>query len=346
MINDLILDYVNQNAFPGMTYSIVSNGEVKIGCAGFKQLVPQKKEVAEDTLYDIASLTKVVVVVTIISKLIDRNIINLNDKVQKYLPNFKYGDITVYHLLTHTSGLPADLNSKEIVSRTELLKQVYNLEKQYETGTQVIYSDIGYILLGELIANIYNKPLDVVALEEVFTPLNMLSTGYRPTEKSKCAPTEVTAERGVIQGIVHDEKACSLDGVAGAAGVFTNAIDLSNFLLMVLNDGVYEGKQFLSKKIIDLWFEPLVYEKQNDRYRSLCWIVGKNKLVINQGENIISFTGFTGPSLSIDRERKIGIALLTNRVHPSRDNRLVAQIRPLITEHIYEILLKKAKVNQ
>lgn len=331
---------VENGVFPGMNYGIVGTEDI-MGSVGYKQLVPTKEESSIDTLYDIASLTKVVVIVTLISKMIDEKKITFLDKVQTYLNLFKYDDINIYHLLTHTSGLPADLDSKEIVSKEEILNQIYDKEKIYETGSAVIYSDLGYILLGEIIEKVYNKPLDVVAKEEIFIPLEMSSTTYNPNFKENCAPTEVTEQRGLIKGIVHDEKACSLGGIAGHAGVFSTVKDMMNFVKMVLNDGRYDDKQFLSKDMIDLWFKPQVYDVKFEWSRSLCWITGFNDIVIEEGLDVISFCGFTGPSISIDRDKKLGIILMTNRVHPTRDNRLLTKERPNISKEIYEKMYTK-----
>ncbi|MBQ9319039.1 MAG: beta-lactamase family protein [Bacilli bacterium] len=343
-LNDKINDLVADNVIPGMTYAIIKDETVNIGSSGYKSLLPLPTMVKDDTIYDIASLTKVLVIVPLISQLIDNEIVNFNDKVTKYLPRFKYSDITIYQLLTHTSGLPADLSSKEILSKEEILKQIYSLDKIYEPGSKVVYSDIGYILLGEVIEHIYHQSLDIVVKEELFIPLEMYDTSYNPLDKDRCAPTEVTLDRGIIQGIVHDEKACSMNGIAGNAGVFSTVHDLSNFVSMVLNNGIYKGKRILSEEIIDLWFQPLIYEKERNRYRSLCFIVGNNDLVIEEGNNdVISFNGFTGPSISIDRDNHLGIILMTNRIHPTRDNRKISDERPKITNLIYENLVYSNK---
>lgn len=339
-LDNIIENDVKKGVFPGMTYGIVSGGEIILGGAGYKSLVPKSSNIDINTLYDIASLTKVVVVVPIICKLLVQKKIKLTDSVNKYLPRFRYNEINIAHLLLHISGLPADTNCKKIVTKEELMNQVYAAEKIYKEETKVLYSDLGYILLGEVIEKIYGKPLDIVAKEEVFIPLEMNSTCFNPVDKKVCAPTEVTADRGIIQGNVHDEKAYSLGGVAGHAGVFTNAEDLTKFLSMILNDGIYNGKEFLPKEIIDTWFKTIVYDKKNEWTRSFCWITGVNDLVMKEGENAIAFTGFTGPSLSVDRDKKIGIVLLTNRIHPTRDNKLLSQERPNITEEIYKHLVK------
>lgn len=331
---------VENGVFPGMNYEIVSNEDI-MGSVGYKQLVPYKEKLDIDTLYDVASLTKVIVTVPLICKLICDKGMRFDDKVKKYLPRFKHYDVTIYHLLSHTSGLPADLDSKKITTKHVILDEVYSKDKIYETGKEVVYSDLGYILLGEIIEKVYNKPLDIVASEEIFTPLQMYNTSYKPTNIQDCAPTEIVNGKEPINGFVHDEKACSMNGVAGHAGVFSNVPDLMKFVKMILNNGVYNNKQFLSKDMIDLWFRPMVYEKQNERTRSLCWITGVNDIVNREGENVISFSGFTGPSLSIDRDRKLGIVLMTNRVHPTRDNKKLTAERPLISKEIYDSLYTK-----
>lgn len=339
-INDKINDLVANQVIPGMTYAIIKDDTINIGSSGYKALLPSSTIVQDDTIYDIASLTKVLVIVPLISQLIDKKIVNFDDKVIKFLPQFKHSDITIYQLLTHTSGLPADLTSKEILSKEKILEQIYSLDKTYKTGSKVVYSDIGYMLLGEVIEHIYHQPLDIIAKENLFIPLEMNDTSYNPLDKDRCAPTEVTLDRGIIQGIVHDEKACSMNGVAGNAGVFSTAHDLAHFVSMILNNGVYKGKKILSEEIVSYYFEPLIYEQERNRYRSLCFIVGNNDLVIKEGNNdIISFNGFTGPSISIDRKNNLGIVLMTNRVHPTRNNRLISDERSKITNLVYKNLV-------
>ena len=257
--------------------------------------------------------------------------------MKTYLKEFKYSDITIFDLLTHTSGLNADLGDKKIIPKAELIKQVFLQEKIFQTGSKVLYSDIGYILLGLIIEKIYNKPLDIVAKKEIFEPLNMLDTTYNPVDKLRCVPTEVTAERGIVLGIVHDEKACSLNGVAGHAGVFTTVSDLMNFVKMILNKGVFNNKRILAEESINLLLSPLVKDDKN-RVRSFSWFVGENKLVNLGNSKTISFSGFTGPSISIDLENNIGIILLTNRVHPTRENEDFIKERANISKEIYKIL--------
>ena len=326
---------------PGFVYGVITASDNYCGSVGYSQLVPTKNKISEQYLYDIASLTKVISTVTIICRLVEKGKISFNDSVKKYLHNFKYDDITIYNLLVHNSGLPADLGGKkEIVSKDEIIRQIYLQDKEYDTSSDVLYSDLGYMLLGLIIEKVCNKSLDEVAQEEVFIPLEMYNTSFNPIDKDKCVPTEFDSKRGLVKGIVHDEKACSMNGVSGHAGVFSNISDLMNYTSMVLNDGVYKDKRYLKKETIDLWFKNLVYEEKQNRTRSLCWITNNNDLVVKNRNNIISFNGFTGPSISIDRENNIGIILLTNRIHPTRDNKKISLERPIIYENIYNELNK------
>lgn len=336
-IKNLILN----DQIVGLTSCILYKDKKDINAYGYKSIVPKKELTWPTTLYDMASLTKVLTVVPIISKLIDSKEITFNTKIKDILPGFKYDDITIYDMIVHQSGLPStiNMNDKE-QSRESLIKEIFKLDKTYKTGSDVIYSDIGYILLGLLIEKLYDEPFDIVAKNEVFNPLNMNNTTYNPIDKNNCAPTEYidASHTEVYQGIVHDWKARMLNGVAGHAGVFSNVIDISNFMQMALNKGYFNNKEFISKELIDMWYEILAYESKSDRYRSLCWIHGYNKYIINaKNDDTISFHGFAGPSISLDRENNMGICLMSNSVHPIRENRTILNtVRPIITDLIYE----------
>lgn len=343
-IEKAIEELVTKNATPGVNYAIIADDEKIVGSLGLKgkydiengEIIIKEEKNDIDTLYDLASLTKVISTVTIIFRLIEKNVLNIDDKVSKFLPRFKYDDITIYDVLTHTSGLPADYRTKDIITYDEALGKLFSSDKETEKGV-FVYSDLDYILLGLIIEKVCNKKLDIVFEEEVAIPLEMSSTGFKPKNKKNVAPTEITKNRGLVCGFVHDEKAFSMNGVAGHAGLFSNVNDLTNFCKMILNDGIYNGKKYLEKNTIDIWFHPLV---DNDQFkRSFSWFVGDNPNVI-EGENSISFSGFTGPSISIDREKNVAIVLLANRVHPTRDNSLIKYLRGEISSNIYKCLEK------
>lgn len=349
-IKQIMNELVSANATPGVNYAVIKDSTRFTGSLGLKSKYNMDNDVLKETeeindintIYDIASLTKVVCTVPIIFRLYEKGKINLSDKVKNYFPNYKYDDTTIYDLLTHTSGLPADLNSKEIISKDECIKKLFNLEKLNDKGV-FLYSDIGYMLLGLIIEKICGKSLDKVFEEEVTIPLEMRNTAFNPKYKTLIASTEITKERGCVRGIVHDEKACSMNGVAGHAGVFSNIEDLINFTSMLLSNGMFKGNQYLSKQTLNCFFTPMVNDREYKR--SFSWFVGKNPNVIEcEDADIISFNGFTGPSMSIDRKNNTAIIMMTNRVHPTRDNRLNSQMRSEISNKIYKCINMKLNV--
>lgn len=345
-VDEVVEKMCADNYFPGATYA-VSNGKTNyIGFKGNKSLIPTVEKNSIDTLYDVASLTKVIVTNTILAKALQERKINLSDKLEKYLPEYEYLNVTIYDLATHSSGLPADLDTHAIHSNEELLKQLSEVKKTYETGTDIVYSDIGFILLGKALEKIYNKSLEELAIEKVFKPLDMNSSTFKP-QREKTAPTELTKERGLVWGKAHDEKSYYSNSVLGHAGLFSTVDDIRKFTDMILNDGVVNGEVYLEKECLDLWFTPCLVGKDNIA-RSIGWIYGKCKCITgeNVSENTISHTGFTGTSIVLDRDNKRSVILLSNRVHPARDNIKLIYDRHLLVDEVLEtkIMLKK-KIN-
>ena len=335
MFKNYFIKLVKLGVFPGCNYAIIYDDKIEINSVGNKALVPDVEINDVNTLYDVASLTKVLVTNVLITKLLEEGKIKLDDKVNKYLPKFKYDNITIYHLLTHSSGLIADVKWEEVHNKEELIEFFYNKKLYYETGTDVIYSDLNFMFLGFIVEKLYGKPLDILAYEKIFKPLHMNNTCFNPTDKKLCAPTEVTDKRGVVRGIVHDEKACMMGGVCGAAGVFSNIFDLVKFASMILNDGKVGNQQLISKKSIDLWATPFVKGKEGN-VRGIGFGIGKCKITGSLcSNNTIYHTGFTGQTLIIDRDNKIAIILLSNRIHPTRDNKLLMNKRKYIFNYIY-----------
>lgn len=334
-INNLI---VNKKIY-GLNVCVVYEKK-EIEAYGFKSVVPNVEIATTDTLYDVASLTKVLTVLPIICRLIDNKVIKFSTKIKSILPNFKYNDITILDLLIHQSGLPSSIDMRNIRHDKEsFINEIYKLDKSYKTGSDVVYSDIGYILLGIALEKIFdNYSLDTISRHVVFNKLNMYDTMFNPTDINRCAPTEYKNDNDVYQGEVHDWKGRLMDGVAGHAGVFSTSSDIGNFMQMVLDNGCYNNKQFISEELINMWFQTLTYEKKADRYRSLCWITGYNKFIISpRNTNTISFHGFAGPSISLDRDNHLGICQMSNSVHPIRQNKnKMNKERPIITDLIYD----------
>ncbi|HEX9309673.1 MAG TPA: serine hydrolase [Gemmatimonadaceae bacterium] len=276
---------------------------------------------AQRTIYDVASLSKVVGTTTAIMILFDEKKIGLDDPVVNYIPTFGGGDkdrVTIRQLLTHTSGLPAGRDIWRI-AQTPLEARALVLSTPLEgrPGAQYIYSDLGADVLGLLVEVVAGEPLDKFLTRRVFEPLGMNETMYRPSDtlRSRIAPTEVTPPRGYpLQGEVHDENAYALGGVAGHAGLFSTAADLSVFAQMMLNGGEYNGVQIVSKQTVDL------FTSRAFGHRALGWDTAEGDYGSGRflGPTAYGHTGFTGTSMWIDPEREMFVILLTNRVHAAR----------------------------
>lgn len=319
---------IEEEAYPGISYAIVTRDWVHLNHLGDKAWFPTRMPLSRKTIYDVASLTKVVATTPAIMRLIEMGEIRLVDSVKYYLPQFRHEGIRIFHLLTHTSGLPADIpRAFTLRTKEEVLEKVFATELMNPIGEKIVYSDIGYILLGLIIETVTGQTLDVFVTEHLFKPLAMADTGFNPLEPSRCAPTELREDEvynGYLQGIVHDEKAFAMGGVSGHAGLFSTNEDLAKFIQMVLNDGFYHGQKILSKSSIDQWFIPKVMEKRSSfgqpYSRSLGWELpsfGFSCGDLVSGETIYH-TGFTGTSLIIDRGHGLGMVFLTNHVHPKR----------------------------
>ncbi len=352
---ELVNNEININkAFPGANIAIVTDdNETKLSL-GNKRLfdVDEKGNLFDkveinslDTIYDMASLSKVVSTTSCILKLIDMGLLRVASKVKMYLPEFKYENITIWNLLTHTSGLPEGVSGlMNMTSSEEVMNAIYNTNLVYETGTSIKYSDLGFILLGKIVEVISNTTLDKFSKEHIFDPLEMFNTGYNPVNKKSCAPTEYRCDNlyhGMVQGIVHDETALLLGGVAGHAGLFSTIDDMSHFIQMILNDGMYNGKRILSEAVINYIFEPQVQEAPGvtlyGTIRSIGWMVGgfggpNGDLTFPSAT--IHHTGFTGTSLWIDRYNRVGCCILTNRVHPTRNTTKHIDARGKIANYI------------
>ena len=336
ILNNLISDAIKDGYFPGGNYCLVENNNIHLDSLGLRAIFPEKEKNDLNTVYDMASCTKVVVTTTSIFLLMEAGKLRLFDNVKKYIPELKYDNITVFDLMTHTSGYPAGIFwSKEINTRKQVLDQIYSLDIKYEKNSKILYSDIGFILLGILIENISGLNLSEFAELYIFKPLDMNNSCFNPKNKEVCAPTEIR-DNVITRGDVHDERAYTLGGVAGHAGLFSTVEDISHFIMMILNEGNYNGKQFLSKATIDLMFTPQVRELNGinliGEQRGLGWIIKGSFSSAGDlaSPETILHTGFTGTNIFIDRINKVGFSLLTNRVHPTRDNIKIIAFRAKI----------------
>ncbi|HVD06699.1 MAG TPA: serine hydrolase [Gemmatimonadaceae bacterium] len=277
--------------------------------------------IPESSIYDLASLTKVIGTTTALMVLYDEGRIHLEDPVSKYVPGFSGGwkdSVTLRHLLTHRSGLPAGRDLWRIAqSPTDARQMVIDTQLECRPGQCYIYSDLGADLLGFVIEAVSGQSLDGFLAERVFTPLGMTDTFFRPADslRTRIAPTEVTPPRGYpLRGEVHDENAYTLGGVAGHAGLFSTAADLAVFAQMMLNGGVYNGTRIVADSTVRL------FTTRAAGTRALGWDTcdSDGGCGFYLSERAYGHTGFTGTSIWIDPDREMFVILLTNRVHAAR----------------------------
>lgn len=320
-------------AFPGAAFGIVTKEASLFDAVGYSQLVPNMEKASINTIYDLASLSKVVSTTTIILMLIEQGEITLQTKVNGILGRFKHKDVTILNLLTHTSGLPSDIQDykKLCKTREDLINSAFSTNLVHKTGEKVMYSDIGYILLGLIIEKIAGK-LDEFFNNNIAKPLNMENTFYNPTEavKIKCAATELEEVRGCIKGIVHDGKAYVSGGVSGHAGLFSTVENLGKFCRMILNEGMSGSEtheRILSKNSIILMRE--CHTAGLNERRGLGWQLKDNSNSMGDlaSECSIYHTGFSGTSILIDFKNQMAFILLTNRIHPTRENKALLKLR-------------------
>lgn len=333
--HEYLLDAVKQGFIPGASFAYIDQ-EDHYDYVGYKTLIPEKEPVDEDTLYDLASLSKVVSTTTCILQLIEKGYFTLDTKVSDILADFPHKEITIQQLLAHSSGIiPDDKEYRKCHGKEELWKFFRDKDLIYEPGSRVEYSDFGFIALGFVIEHFVGN-LDQYARKSIFEPLKMLRTAYCPDDIVNCAATEVTEERGVIRGIVHDGKAMRLGGVSGNAGLFSDVKDLSRFVRMIMNDGELDDARILKAETAGLLRNS--YTQGLNINRTLGWLIADPSNPVGQyaSRHYLFHTGFTGTSIYIDLDKKISVILLTNRIHPSRANDRIRKIR----EDVHNILLK------
>lgn len=348
LIRPIFEKEIIEGRYPGVQYAVVTPENIQTDFVGYRRILPIKELLQGDELYDVASLTKVIVTTTLIMKLIETNRIHLESRVSEVLPRFRHQKITVFDLMTHRSGLPADLaNAKSLKDREEVLNRVYQANLVYETGTHIVYSDLGFILLGLMVESLFGNSLQEIGKSIIFDPLGMKDTGYLPN-KDRSAPTEYRDDdvyRGYLQGDVHDEKAYAMGGISGHAGLFSTAQDIARFIQAILND-----RFVLKSETVDMMFVPRVSKTNllgTPLVRALGWDKPTTGSSAGDGvdfDETILHTGFTGCNLWIDRKHQMGFVLLSNDVHPSRETKGILSTRA----RIGNILLPKEeeKINE
>ena len=319
---------IAEGGFPGAAVvvgrrgsAVYSQGFGKLSWGANAPLVSPDRSV-----YDLASLTKVIGTTTAIMLLYDEGRIKLDDRVSTFFPEFTGGlkdQVTIRDLLTHRSGLPAGRDLWRLAwSPADAQRMVLGTPLEYAPGSHYVYSDLGADILGFVAERVSGRKLDALLQERVFTPLGMTETWYRvpANVRERTAPTATMSVRGYsLQGDVHDENAHALGGVAGHAGLFSTAGDLSVFATMMLNKGTYLGTRIISDSTVER------FTARAAGSRALGWdtCAGHNGVGCGRfmSGRAYGHTGFTGTSIWIDPERDMFVVLLTNRVFESRARR-------------------------
>lgn len=309
------------------------------GCFGVLCCEGPVQQATPETLYDMASLTKILATTMVTFRFIEKGLLRMDDTLGHFFPGIlsDKADITLRQLMTHSSGIPSHFFLSETASGpSRAAEAVLAHPLDGEPGRQVSYSCMGFILLGKILEMVGGKPLDKLAAELVFEPLGMASTGYCPHGRA-IAATERCPESGQwLRGVVHDENARFLKGVSGNAGIFSSLRDMERFGRMLAGGGVLDGKRFVSKAMLQAAihnYTPGMAENRGLGFKLAYG--GLNFMGDLVSVKAFGHTGFTGTSLVVDPDKQLFVVLLTNRVHPTRENLRLSRFRGLLHNRVF-----------
>jgi uncharacterized protein YbbC (DUF1343 family)/CubicO group peptidase (beta-lactamase class C family) len=332
-VDDIAREAIQSGEIPGIVVLAGRHDEILLQRAwGFRRVVPDSQPMAVDTIFDIASLTKPLGTALAVMSLVERGAIKLDAPVGRYLSEFKkaqFNPVTIQRLLTHSAGFPA-IPPPGVVhaSSAETMRSIARLPFEYAPGTGTQYSDISFILLGEVVKRVSGQPLDRYLDKTLFKPLGLRDTTFKPPAswRDRIAPTE-WANGQMLVGEVHDPRARLMGGVAGHAGMFSTAADVSRICRMLVDGGTLDGVRVLKAETVrDMWTRTA----DGSGSRALGWdvssVFARSMLPFFPPESVIH-TGFTGTSVMIDPATGVYLIVLTNRVHPNGGG--AAKIREL-----------------
>jgi len=350
VVDSIVQEAIHAGQIPGAVVLVWHNGQVLYRKAfGYRALEPRRELMTVDTVFDLASLTKVVATTTAVMQLVEKGEVRLNDPVAKYIPEFAQNgkeDITVRGLLTHYSGLEPDLDlTHPWQGRDTAFSMAFAEKPVNPPGSRFVYSDINFITLGALVQRVSKVELDKYCAQNIFTPLKMARTRFLPpaTWVPKIAPTEYDEQNRMLRGVVHDPSARRMGGVAGQAGLFSTADDLSKFARALI-----AGSSVLPSLLVEKMSTPQQPPAAHE-LRGFGWDID-SPFSTNRGELLpvgsFGHTGFTGTSLWIDPTTRTYIILLTNAVHPRGKGSAVALRTKLATAVTAALALTPSEKDQ
>jgi uncharacterized protein YbbC (DUF1343 family) len=313
---------IERGEVPGAVVVVVRRGEVALRRAyGLRAKEPAPEAMTPETVFDLASLTKPLATTLSVFALADRGRVRLSDRAAKFVPDFAQNgkeDVTIEQLLLHTSGLPAVTPLEQWQGgKDAALQRLHRVGLEAPPGSRVIYSDLGFVVLGEVVERVAQRSLASFASEAIYAPLGLAATGFRPGAElaARAAPTEARDQR-LLRGEVHDPRAHLLGGVAGHAGLFSNADDLAVLARMLLGRGALDGRTYLTPRAFERMIRP--HDAGDGRARAPGWEL-LAPLRSPGGEPAaggFGHTGFTGTSIALYPTAETAIIVLTNRLHP------------------------------
>jgi CubicO group peptidase (beta-lactamase class C family) len=358
-LDQIIGEALQRKDFPGAVLLVTRKGKTVYRKAfGESQWLPEPKPMSVGMIFDLASITKPVATATSVMILVERGKIRLWDKVKEFVPDFAAyiqekgipgEDARLWHLLTHTSGLPPYTDPKEVekkygspCSTEDLVKVIAQIPKECLPGKQFTYSCLNYITLAHIVKKVTGQTIAEFSADAIFRPLGMSRTFYNPPAQfiPMCVPTQVI-DGSPLRGVVHDPLARLQGGVSGNAGLFSTADDLAVFAQMMLNGGEWKGVRVLSPLAVERMTE--IFPKVAEAGRGLGWDFTSDYGTVRGdlfGYGSYGHSGYTGTSIWIDPETKTAVIFLTNRVHPD-DKGDIISMRSKVANVVAASILRK-----
>ncbi len=323
----MIDECLERGDFPGIVVRVGHAGQtVYSRAAGHRMVVPERRQIEDDTIFDLASVTKPMATAVAVMQLVENGKISLQDPVSRYLPEFVADGrdaVTIRHLLAHSSGLqPYHNYLAEGLDTEGIIAALCELPLQTPPGSHFAYSCLGYMLLRQIVGVASGQRLDAYCAEHIYEPLGLMETMFNPPEslRERIAATEELPE-GVLVGVVHDENARAMEGIGGNAGLFGTADDVAGFCQMVLNEGELNGTRVLAPVTVRRMIRP--HGLHPGDARGLGWDIDSGYTPQVRGDLFptggVGHSGYTGTSIWIDAASQTYVVILTNRVHPTRE---------------------------